>query len=257
MLTEERYATILKILDEKKAVTVLELTKVLNSSESTVRRDLTSLHQSGKLYKVYGGATSIDNNYSTREEDVKTKQDLHTAEKTAIAKTAAALIRRGDFVYIDAGTTTELMIDFLTETNASYVTNGIVHAAKLLARGFKVFIIGGELKAVTEAVIGAEAVNNLKFYNFTKGFFGTNGISTKSGFSTPDSSEGIVKGEALTRCKKAFILADPSKLNKIAPITFANISCATIITNTLQDKKYLDYTNIIEVNEEHDLHSNL
>jgi len=86
MLTEERYTTILKILDEKKAVTVLELTKILNSSESTVRRDLTSLHQSGKLYKVYGGATSIDNNYSTREEDVKTKQDLHTAEKAAIAK---------------------------------------------------------------------------------------------------------------------------------------------------------------------------
>ncbi len=249
MLTEERYATILRILEEKKAVTVLDLTKALDASESTVRRDLSALHKSGKLYKVYGGATSIDNNYSTREEDVKTKRDLYTTEKSSIARKAAELIGRGDFVYIDAGTTTFQMIDFLSETNASYVTNGIAHAAKLSARGFKVFILGGELKATTEAVIGTEALNSLKVYNFTKGFFGTNGISTKSGFSTPDSSEGIVKGEAMSRCKRTYVLADSSKFNKIAPITFANISCATILTDTLLDKKYRDYTTIIEVNE--------
>ena len=249
MLTEERYATILRILEEKKAVTVLDLTKALDASESTVRRDLSALHKSGKLYKVYGGATSIDNNYSTREEDVKTKRDLCTAEKTSIARKAASLIGRGDFVYIDAGTTTFHMINFLTETNATYVTNGIAHAAKLSARGFKVFILGGELKSTTEAVIGTEALNSLKVYNFTKGFFGTNGISTKSGFSTPDSSEGIVKGEAMSRCKRAYILADGSKFNKISPITFANISCATILTDMLLDKKYRDYTTVIEVNE--------
>ena len=74
------------------------------------------------------------------------------------------------------------MIEFLTETNAVYVTNGISHAARLAAKGFKVFILGGELKATTEAIIGTEALNSLKVYNFTKGFFGTNGISTKSGF---------------------------------------------------------------------------
>ena len=62
MLTEERYAAILRILAEKKAVTVQELTRALDASESTVRRDLTALHKSGRLYKVYGGATSIDNN---------------------------------------------------------------------------------------------------------------------------------------------------------------------------------------------------
>ena len=247
MLTEERYATILQILEEKKAVTVLELTKVLNSSESTVRRDLNSLHKTGKLYKVYGGATAINNSYSTLEEDVHTKHDLYMDEKNQIAKAAAQLIKRTDFIYLDAGTTTESMLDFLTEKNATYVTNGIAHALKLVARGFKVFVIGGALKGATEAIIGPEAINNLKCYNFTKGFFGTNGISTKAGFSTPDASEALVKSEALSRCRKAFILADASKFNKISPITFANISCATIITTTLKDRKYRDYTNIMEV----------
>ena len=58
MLTEERYATILKILEEKKAVTVIDLTNLLDTSESTIRRDLNALHKNGKLYKVYGGANT-------------------------------------------------------------------------------------------------------------------------------------------------------------------------------------------------------
>lgn len=256
MLTEERHATILKILDEKKAVTVQDLAKALNASESTIRRDLTALHHSSKLYKVYGGATSIDNSYSTREEDVATKQDLHKEEKIMIAKTAAGMIGRNEFIYLDAGTTTELMIEFLPQLNTTYVTNGIYHAVKLAQRGFKVFILTGQLKLTTAAVVGSESMNALRRYNFTKGFFGTNGISINSGFSTPDSEEGAIKSEALTHCKKAFVLADSSKFNRIAPITFADITGATIVTTALQDRKYHDYTTIIEVNE-HDLYRDL
>ena len=249
MLTEERYAAILRILAEKKAVTVQELTRILDASESTVRRDLVALHKSGRLYKVYGGATSIDNNYSSSEEDMKTKRELHTEGKIAIARRAASLVRKNDFVYLDAGTTTLHMIDFLQEPTAVFVTNGMPHAAKLAAKGFKTFILGGRLKSSTEAVIGTEAVNALKLYNFTKGFFGTNGISTQSGFSTPDADEGEVKGEALKRCKHAYVLADRSKFNRVAPITFGSISSATIITGPLEDKKYRDFTNILEADE--------
>ena len=68
MLTEERYAAILKLLEEKKAVSVLELTELLNSSESTIRRDLTALHRMGKLTKVHGGATSINGVYQVTED---------------------------------------------------------------------------------------------------------------------------------------------------------------------------------------------
>ena len=57
MLTQERYQTILQILSEKNTVTVQELTKLLNTSESTIRRDLTTLDEMGKLNKVFGGAT--------------------------------------------------------------------------------------------------------------------------------------------------------------------------------------------------------
>lgn len=248
MLTEERYAAILHILEEKKAVTVLELTKDLGASESTIRRDLNALHKSGRLYKVYGGATAIDNSFSSSEDDMHTKTSLNPEEKTAIARRAASLVRSNDYVYLDAGSTTLRMIDFLTEGAAVYVTNGLPHAGKLAAKGFKVFLLGGQLKSTTEAVIGTEALQNLKVYNFMKGFFGANGISTQSGYSTPDADEGIVKSEALHRSKHAFVLADSSKFDQTTPFSFANLADAAIITGTLQDKdkKYLEYTTIYE-----------
>ena len=91
-----------------------------------------------------------------------------------------------------------------------------------------------------------EAIISLDKYNFTKGFFGTNGISTESGFSTPDAPEGLVKKTALARCTHAYVLADSSKFNKIYPISFAGLASATILTDVLEDKKYRDYTTILE-----------
>ena len=100
-------------------------------------------------------------------------------EKKKIAQYAAELIEEEDFIYLDAGTTTGYMIDALGHTNAVFVTNAVSHAQRLAAKGIKVFLIGGELKNSTEAVIGAQAMKNLQEYHFTKGFFGANGI-TKS-----------------------------------------------------------------------------
>ena len=56
MLTEQRYEVILKLLEEKNSITVAEVKDLLNTSESTVRRDITALHNAGKLVKVFGGA---------------------------------------------------------------------------------------------------------------------------------------------------------------------------------------------------------
>mgnify|MGYP000016608266 FL=1 len=181
MLTQDRHCAILNLLKTKSSVTLLELTTLLNTSESTIRRDLTALDKAGKLRKVYGGATSIDF-YTADEKDIHTKHDLQITEKNLIAKKAASLVKPHDLIYIDAGTTTELIIDHLTEKNATYITNGIIHAQKLTDKGFKAFIIGGQLKKSTGAIIGTTSIENLQPYNFTKGFFGTNGISFRQVF---------------------------------------------------------------------------
>ena len=172
MLTEQRHEIILQLLNEKGSITVSELKKLLNSSESTIRRDLNTLDEEGYLTKVFGGAVLKETVFSSAELSVSQKINVNADEKQSIARYAAKLIVPDDFIYIDAGTTTEYMIDFLTEKRATYVTNAVTHARKLAVAGFKVILIGGELKGITEAVVGNQAIITLEKMNFNKGFFG-------------------------------------------------------------------------------------
>jgi DeoR family fructose operon transcriptional repressor len=249
MLTEERQRLILNKLEQESVVYVNDLVTYLNTSESTIRRDLNTLDENGLLNKVHGGATSINMKpIKTTEEKVQHRQTLNINEKIKIAKYAASLIKPNDMVYLDAGTTTAQIIDFINEKEAIFVTNGIVHAKKLIEKGFKTYILGGELKLITEAIIGAEAINSLRKYNFTKGFFGANGVHKERGYTTPDIGEAMVKEEALKRSKEAYVICDKSKFDEISSITFGNINSATIITTVLEDKTYKEVTKIMEVN---------
>lgn len=250
MLTEERYQIILNEIDKKSLVYVSELVKDLDTSESTIRRDLNFLHKEGKLKKVHGGATTLDRIIHTKDELLSSRESLNINEKLEIAKYAAALIEENDFVYIDAGTTTDLMIEFINEKEAVYITNGINQAKKLMSRGLKSYILGGEIKSSTEAIIGVEAVNTLKKYNFNKGFFGTNGVSKDRGYTTPDINEALVKQEALSRTRDAYVMADKSKFDEVSSVTFGEIEDAVIITTKFEDNTYKDFTEIIEVVKE-------
>ena len=247
MIIEERLAKILQMVEEKRVVTVLELSETLEISESTIRRDLTTLDNNRKLRKVHGGAAAINGSFTAADFDVQFREDRHRSEKQAIGKFSAGLIERNDFVYIDAGTTTEAMVDFINETGAVYVTNGMIIATKLVKKGCRTIIVGGEIKPITDAVVGSEAINCLSKYNFSKGFFGTNGIDVKAGYSTPDPTEAQVKREAFSRCKAAYVLADPSKFNLTAPVSFGKLDQGEIITTRLGSDSYKKYTKVWEV----------
>lgn len=246
MLTEERRNEIVRLINENKACSVTELTRVLNSSEATIRRDLNALHEAGKIKKVHGGATSLLSSYSLEEDENTKKYKLNTESKRVIAEAAAKLIKPNEFIYIDAGTTTEFMADYITEKTAVFVTNGVSIGRKLAKKGFNVYLVAGKLKATTEAIISSEAVNTIERYNFTKGFFGTNGITVDEGYTTPDIDEARIKTAAMGKCKNRYILADSSKFNKITAVTFADIKKAEIITDKAYDKKYFSYTKITE-----------
>ncbi|MDL2295890.1 DeoR/GlpR family DNA-binding transcription regulator [Lachnospiraceae bacterium OttesenSCG-928-E19] len=230
MLTEKRYDMILRLLNEKRSVTVTELTEHLNASESTIRRDLNALDQAGKLVKVFGGAVAMEMSLLSEEPSVEQKMDVNMDQKRLIARFAATLIEAGDFIYLDAGTTTGLMIEFINEKNITIVTNAVDHAKRLAMRGIRVLLIGGELKNTTEAIVGNQAILNIQSYHFNKGFFGTNGASKKEGFTTPDYNEALVKKTALEACYKKYILCDSEKLDKVSSVTFAPIDVGTILT---------------------------
>ena len=245
MLTEERFSRILSILESMGSVTVQQLMTELDASESTIRRDLNTLDANGQLIKVHGGAILKNTSYSTEDDEVMQRKERNKGAKEKIAKYASGLIEPGDFVYIDAGTTTGCMIDYIKEKRATYVTNAVTHARSLAIAGFRVILIGGELKGSTEAVVGSSAVEALKEYNFNKGFFGANGISIKSGITTPDISEAAVKRMAAAHCSCKYVLADSDKFDNISSVTFARLDEVKFITDSRVPEAYKEYEVII------------
>ena len=225
MLTEKRQEEILKLLYERGSVTVQELKEHFHASESTIRRDLNTLHDKGALVKVFGGAVQAEQEVKTTEEKVSLKSEQNKAEKLKIAKLAAALVEPEDFVYLDAGTTTGMMIPFLTEKSAVFVTNAVSHALRLAENGFRVTLIGGELKSSTEAIVGNDAYVNLQKFNFAKGFFGTNAVSLGRGFTTPDINEALIKETAIKHTKNPYILCDSSKFGQTCPCLLYTSRC--------------------------------
>ena len=250
MFAEQRHQHILQILDSRGSVTLTELVRLLNASESTIRRDLQEMDKKGLLVRVFGGAMSVNNKTDLREEGVSEKQTVNIEEKQRIGKYAAALIKPDDFVYIDAGTTTGAMIPYITEYDAAYVTNAVAHGLELARRGFRVNLIGGEIRGVTEAIVGNAACEEMCAFNFTKCFMGTNGVNSENGFTTPDINEARIKGRAIAQSRERYVLCTAEKFHIISPVRFAAFTDAVIITDQYPNDWYARQENIICVQPE-------
>ena len=247
MLTDERLNRIVSIIEDKHSVTVQELMKTLDASESTIRRDLNSLDAEKKIKRVFGGAVAVDVVFHSKDDSVLIRKQQNIEDKMKIAQYAASIIQPDDFVYLDAGTTTELMIDFITDKSITFVTNGFSLAKKLSQAGFLTYMPGGEVKYPTEAIVGEEAVESLSKYNFTIGFWGTNGIDLNNGFSTPDVKEALIKKASMKRTERRYIVSDSSKFSELSCVNFCSFDNAVVITTNLKDKKYKHCKNITEV----------
>ncbi|WP_311406661.1 DeoR/GlpR family DNA-binding transcription regulator [Liquorilactobacillus uvarum] len=249
MLAEERQQVILSMLKTSSVVKLQDICKKVTCSESSVRRDLQLLEEKGLLIRVHGGA-KVKHSLQ-RELDMTGKSLRNVQQKSSIAKFAAEQIQDEDVVYLDAGTSTLAMIQFLhSGQRLTVVTNGVVHASALADRNIRTILVGGELKTTTKAIVGIETVNSLHHYRFNKAFLGTNGVHPRFGYTTPDPDEAAVKKTALDQSEKNYILADESKIDQVSFVKVAELAKAIIITNRLPKTvldQYSDQTTIQEV----------
>lgn len=247
MLKSKRKQLILEKVMKDKFVSLEYLVKALNTSESTVRRDLDELESERKLRRVHGGAESL--HFLQEEESNQEKSIKNIQEKTKIAQKAASLIQEYDVIFIDAGTTNELLVNELHDPSVTVVTNSIHHATKLVERNIPTVIIGGVVKRSTDASIGGVALNQIGQLNFDKAFIGMNGIDDGF-FTTPDMEEGAVKRAILENAKRTYVLADASKLGNTSFAKVAPVSRARLITNQTESEviqKIKEKTEVIEL----------
>ena len=254
MLAEERRQRMVEMVAENATVSVAEFANLFDTSESTIRRDLDRLEAAGLLVKVHGGAASVETALTPApfvavEPTMAEKRDLHTPEKHVLAAWAAAQIKPDDFVYLDSGSTTQAIVEHLSETAclATFVTNSVSLALALANRGARTIVIGGDVKAGTEAIVGPGALDALSRYNFSKGFWGTNGVTREQGFTTPDASEAMVKLESMKHARERFVLADASKIGVVTPVTFSRFEDATLVTCGIVDPVISALSNVVEV----------
>ena len=236
MLTEDRFEKILELVNENGSVTVSDICEILGVSESTARRDIVALDKNKKLQKVFGGAIALEHTVISAEPTV--------AQQLMVNEEGTRVIESDDVIYLYAGTSTGYMLDYLSIKSVRICTNSISHAKILAAKGFKVILLGGEVKGTTEAIIGSQAMKMLEHFHFTKGFFGTNGVTKEAGFTTPDSSEALIKELAMKQCRHCYVLADSEKFDVISSVTFAKYTDATIITDNVK-KGYGKWNNIV------------
>jgi DeoR family transcriptional regulator, fructose operon transcriptional repressor len=233
MIPFVRRQQILSILDEQEIVYIADLLDRLEDvSESTVRRDLKFLADDGIVRLLHGGAaTRTTEDSSSYDMPVEAKRFLNTDQKRRIAAAAAALINDGEVVYIDSGTTTFGMIEFIKEKRIKVVTSNTSVLTELKDAAFQCIILGGEVTETLGSVTGPITDNLLRDMYFDKAFLGATGYSEVSGLSTPDFREANKKQIVAANSEEVYVLVDSSKAGRRSLCKFLDFSEATIITD--------------------------
>lgn len=238
MIKEARQNRILEIVNARKIASLSLLMEETDSSESTIRADLIELDRLGKLLRLRGGAQAINDESTSYELSVDQKMGIQLQAKKAIAEYAYRFVKPNSMIYIDAGTTTYQLAEILDVPNLKVCTNSLLIARKTLSKGLKTYLIGGELKLSTDALIGPMAQEILRRFRFDCGFFGTNGVDLEQGFTTPDVEEATMKEKAMSQCAKAYILADSSKFDVVTAVRFCPFRGEILITESIHKNKY-------------------
>lgn len=206
----ERERTILKVLSERGSISVSHISKELGVSEVTLRSDLKELEIKGYLIRSRGGASPAFH------QNIVERQQQSIDEKGRIAKAAAELVRDGDRIMIEAGTTTALVARYLMgKRDVQVVTNStLVFSYARLNPALQITLTGGEFRRETESMVGPVALRTIAGLNVRLAFVGTDGFSLAKGMTT-QLVEGAEIVKAMSDCaEETLLLADSSKWGK-------------------------------------------
>lgn len=231
MFAEERQAQILERLRAQGKVTVEELTQVFSVSAATVRADLATLEGQSLLRRTHGGALAVTD--TRHEPPFLERAETQAEEKRRIGVTAAAMVMEGETILLDAGTTTHEIGRALAasgKTGITVVTNNLPTALLLMdAPGIETLVIGGHLEPRRRAMLGPVAVEGLKSIRVDRLFLAVNGVDPVGGLTAADFEAVQVKKAMLHCASSVIIVADGSKIGRVAFVHIAPLSAATLL----------------------------
>lgn len=222
----ERKEKIISTAYKNGFVSVKEMAEELGVSEATVRRDIQAIAAEGLLEITHGGATVIKNSdYSFISKSLRNVE----AKKT-IAELAAELVKDGNQIFLDSGTTCFEMTKHLRiRKSVSVIVNSVRTAEELNAPGLNVLMLGGQYRPDRMDCVGPIAYQTLDKLRGYTAFLGTDGMSRDFGFTSIDIESANIFGLAVKNCKQAILLADSSKFDKPALYKIMDIRSISIV----------------------------
>ena len=204
MKFQEREKIILEKLQEKQVVRVEELSKILQVSVVTVRKDLRQLESEGKLLRTFGGVTACT---------VESGEQQRRERMQRIAVRAAEEIEEGDFLIMNAGTTTMLTAWELRKKRVKVITNAISVVREIKKHsGSEAILLGGELTRDAVFTHGSEAIEQLKRYKADKVVLSISGISCKGGITTRHMEAAELFRRMISCAREVIVVADSTKI---------------------------------------------
>lgn len=238
MNKQERFKTIIELLQLHHKVEVNELAEMLKTSSMTIRRDLNELAKEYNITRTHGGAI-LDSDIPVRVVSFDDERITHRAEKEVIARYAATMVRSGQRFYLDSGSNTRILLNYLDpDIKAVVVCNNLDVAKKALEfPNLSVIMLGGDMIRLSNCTSGPIAEAQIQSYSLDLAFIGAAAIGSDGHLFDGFSPEARVKNYIFDVASKVFLLADSSKMNTYDMTQYGHLeNVNAVITDSGIDK---------------------
>jgi len=224
-----RRKKILEILRRDGQVRVSQLSDALDATVVTIRNDLDALEQDGYLERTQGGAIQTMKNYYNLE--FQRRKQEHMEKKKAIAAACAAMVRDGDTLFINSGTTTYFTaVELKQRKNLNVVTNSISVAVELGGLPtFRVILLGGDISAQYSFTYGEDVKEQIARYRANWAILSVDGVNPGTGVTTYHAEESVIDRVMMERAEKAIVVADSTKLGRESFSRISALSSGTVL----------------------------
>lgn len=220
MSLNERQQKILDLAQIQGELKIADLKQMFPVTEMTIRRDLEKLEELGGVRRTFGGIVWIGKDIALHERSITMIE-----EKLRIGRKACSLIRQGESVFMDGGTTTLQVAKSLeTGKDITVVTNALNIANELQYKKIQVILIGGSLRSSTSSMVGSIAIEQVSRMGFDRSFLGASGLTAEHGFSNTNMDEAELKRLVIRQSSEACIVMDHGKFGRKALFSFAEPS---------------------------------
>lgn len=234
MLEQERKETILRLLDLHTFITIHDVVEATGASEATIRRMFIDMEREGSLRRVRGGVEQVRNREVAppQEPPLDSRISINKEKKRRIAQKAATLIQDGETIFIDGGSTTYHMVEFISSLFVNVVTNSFAIAEHLVKHSkCKVILPEGTVNHSSLLILNNLSPDPFANYHASRAFMGIGGITD----TVLTNSEPLliqVERAMISHAQELIILADGSKFGKIGSFTLCPVEKVSMIITT-------------------------